>query len=90
MDEPKYSITGESLYEILQLTKTASTDDVEQTYRRLTLKYHPENNPDNPEAAKKFKEVNRAHSVLSDSKKRNIYDAYGTQGVLVAELNGGE
>lgn len=54
-----FSTQGDSLYEILALPKTASADEVKKTYRRLALKYHPDKNPNNPEAAEKFKEVNR-------------------------------
>jgi len=54
------------------------------------LKYHPDKNPDNPEAAEKFKEINRAHSTLSDSVKRNIYDNYGSLGLYIAEQFGEE
>jgi DnaJ family protein C protein 5 len=54
----------------------------------LALRYHPDNNPNNPEATEKFKEVNRAHSVLSDSAKRKIYDKYGSEGLYIAEQYG--
>jgi DnaJ family protein C protein 5 len=50
----------------------------------LALKYHPDKNP-NPDAADKFKEINRAHSVLSDLTRRNIYDNYGSMGLYIAE-----
>jgi DnaJ family protein C protein 5 len=90
MERPKLSTSGESLYRIMDLPKTATTDDVRKTYRRLALRYHPDKNPDNPEATEKFKEVNRAHSVLSDSTKRNIYDNYGSLGLYTAERVGEE
>uniref|UniRef100_A0A1A9WSP5 J domain-containing protein n=1 Tax=Glossina brevipalpis TaxID=37001 RepID=A0A1A9WSP5_9MUSC len=57
---------------------------------KLALKYHPDKNPDNAEAAEKFKEVNRAHSILSDQTKRNIYDNYGSLGLYIAEQFGEE
>lgn len=56
--------------------------------RKLALRYHPDKNPDNPETAEKFKEVNAAHAVLSDHGKRNIYDAYGSLGLYVAQQFG--
>lgn len=58
--------------------------------RKLALKFHPDKNPDNPEAAEKFKEINNAHSILSDSTKKNIYDKYGSLGLYVAEQFGEE
>ncbi|KAK8768847.1 hypothetical protein V5799_014688 [Amblyomma americanum] len=92
MDYPgrKLSTSGDSLYEILGLPKTSSPDDIKRTYRRLALKYHPDKNPDNPEAADKFKDINRAHSILTDLTKRNIYDNYGSLGLYVAEQFGEE
>lgn len=58
--------------------------------RKLALKYHPDKNPDNPEAADKFKEINNAHTILTDATKRNIYDKYGSLGLYVAEQFGEE
>ncbi|KAK9753118.1 DnaJ domain [Popillia japonica] len=86
----KLSTQGDSLYQILALPKTATADEIKKTYRRLALKYHPDKNPSNPEAAEKFKEVNRAHSILSDATKRNIYDNYGSLGLYIAEQFGEE
>nr|XP_014352003.1 PREDICTED: dnaJ homolog subfamily C member 5B isoform X2 [Latimeria chalumnae] len=59
-------------------------------WRKLALKYHPDKNPENPEAAEKFKEINNAHATLSDGTKRNIYDKYGSLGLYVAEQFGEE
>lgn len=56
--------------------------------RKLALRYHPDKNPDNPEAAEKFKELNSAHAVLSDLTKRNIYDSYGSLGLYIAQQFG--
>lgn len=58
--------------------------------RKLALKYHPDKNPDNPDAAEKFKEINNAHAILSDVTKRNIYNQYGSLGLYVAEQFGEE
>lgn len=58
--------------------------------RKLALKFHPDKNPDNPEAADKFKEINSAHAILVDGTKRNIYDKYGSLGLYVAEQFGEE
>ncbi|XP_015043807.1 dnaJ homolog subfamily C member 5 homolog isoform X3 [Drosophila persimilis] len=90
MDKRKLSTSGDSLYEILGLPKTATGDDIKKTYRKLALKYHPDKNPDNVDASDKFKEVNRAHSILSDQTKRNIYDNYGSLGLYIAEQFGEE
>ena len=56
-----------------------------KSYRRLALKYHPDKNPDNQEAEKKFKEAAEAYSVLSDEKKRAQYDQFGHAGVGMGE-----
>ncbi|XP_063841085.1 dnaJ homolog subfamily C member 5-like isoform X13 [Scylla paramamosain] len=82
--------TGDSLYETLGVPKDATTDQIKKTYRKLALKYHPDKNPNNPEAAEKFKEVNHAHGILSDTTKRNIYDNYGSLGLYIAEQFGEE
>ncbi|XP_028354409.1 dnaJ homolog subfamily C member 5 isoform X1 [Physeter macrocephalus] len=84
------STSGESLYHVLGLDKNATSDDIKKSYRKLALKYHPDKNPDNPEAADKFKEINNAHAILTDSTKRNIYDKYGSLGLYVAEQFGEE
>lgn len=49
--------SGDTLYELLGLSKTATADDIKKTYRRLALKYHPDKNPDNPEAVEKVREI---------------------------------
>ncbi|KAM4684727.1 dnaJ homolog subfamily C member 5B [Amazona ochrocephala] len=84
------STSGEALYEILTLEKGATHDEIKKSYRKLALKYHPDKNPDNPEAADKFKEINNAHATLTDLSKRNIYDKYGSLGLYVAEQFGEE
>ncbi|XP_039310848.1 dnaJ homolog subfamily C member 5 isoform X3 [Solenopsis invicta] len=90
MDRRKMSTAGDSLYQILEVPKTATSEDIKKTYRKLALKYHPDKNPNNPEAAEKFKEINRAHAILTDLTKRNIYDNYGSLGLYVAEQFGEE
>ncbi|XP_030054456.1 dnaJ homolog subfamily C member 5G isoform X2 [Microcaecilia unicolor] len=84
----KMSRTGESLYLVLGLEKGASQDDIKKAYRKLALKYHPDKNPDNPEAAEKFKEINNANATLNDENKRKIYDEYGSMGLYMAEQFG--
>jgi curved DNA-binding protein len=64
-------------YEILGISKTASQDDIKKAYRKLARKLHPDLNPNDKEAHKKFQQVNEANEVLSDPEKRKKYDKYG-------------
>ena len=76
------------LYEILGVSKQASNDDIKKSYRKLALKYHPDKNPDNQEAEKRFKEAAEAYSVLSDQQKRSRYDQFGHAGVGMGDNPG--
>lgn len=67
-------------YEILGVSKTATADEIKKAYRKLALKFHPDKNPDNAEAEAKFKKISEAYAVLSDAKKREEYDTYGSAG----------
>lgn len=64
-------------YKVLGLGKNASADDIKKAYRKLARKYHPDLNPNDKEAEKRFKEINEANEVLSDADKRKKYDQYG-------------
>jgi curved DNA-binding protein len=64
-------------YKILGVPRGASDDEIKKSYRKLAMKYHPDRNPGNKEAEDKFKEINEANEVLSDSKKRARYDQLG-------------
>ena len=68
-------------YEVLGVSKSASTDEIKSPFRKLAKKYHPDLNKDNPDAAEKFKEAQEAYEVLSDDNKRKMYDQYGHAGV---------
>ncbi|XP_025096270.1 dnaJ homolog subfamily B member 6-like isoform X2 [Pomacea canaliculata] len=69
-------------YEILGVTRESNEREIKKAYRRLALKWHPDKNPNNKdEAEKKFKEISEAYDVLSDKKKREVYDLYGKDAV---------
>ena len=68
-------------YEVLGLDKSASDDAIKKAYRKLAKQYHPDLNPGDQEAEKKFKEVGEAYEVLSDADKKARYDQFGFAGV---------
>jgi molecular chaperone DnaJ len=68
-------------YEVLSVSRDASGDEIKRSYRRLAMKFHPDRNPDNPEAETKFKEAAEAYEVLSDSERRGTYDQFGREGL---------
>src|ERR1700746_2604751 len=69
--------TKKDYYEILGVKKSASADDVRKAFRKLARKYHPDVNPGDKSAEEKFKALSEANEVLSDPKKRKIYDQVG-------------
>jgi DnaJ homolog subfamily A member 2 len=72
---------SKSYYEILNINKDATDNEIKKSYRKLALKYHPDRNPNNREECEaKFKEISEAHSVLSDKSKRQNYDVFGKDG----------
>jgi len=73
-----------ALYDILGVAPNASQDELKKAYRKLALQYHPDKNPD---AGDKFKEITGAYEILSDPKKRDLYDQYGEKG-LTGEAGG--
>lgn len=68
-------------YELLGVPRDADERTLKTAYRKLAVKYHPDKNPDNPEAEKKFKDISHAYEILSDPHKREIYDKYGEEGL---------
>ena len=70
-----------SYYEILQVSKDATTAEIKKAYRKLAVQYHPDKNPGDKEAEEKFKLINEAYAILSDEEKRRVYDLYGKEGL---------
>ncbi|KAK7826353.1 hypothetical protein U0070_021367 [Myodes glareolus] len=72
-------------YEVLGMQRHASPEDIKKAYQKQALKWHPDKNPENKEETEpKFKQIAETYKVLSDAKKRDIYDKYNKEG-----LNGG-
>lgn len=76
-------------YEVLGVEKSADQEAIKKAYRKLAVKYHPDRNPGDKEAEDKFKEATEAYEVLSDEKKRPLYDQYGFAGVEGMDQGGG-
>ncbi|KAJ5678416.1 Mitochondrial protein import protein mas5 [Penicillium maclennaniae] len=68
-------------YDLLGVAPTATEAQLKTAYKKGALRYHPDKNADNPEAAEKFKELSHAYEILSDDQKRSIYDQYGEEGL---------
>lgn len=68
---------AKDFYQTLGVDKKASADELKKAYRRLAMKWHPDQNKDNPEAEEKFKEINEAYDILKDEQKRAAYDRFG-------------
>ena len=76
------NVESEDYYQVLGLSKGASQDDIKKNYRKLSLKYHPDRNPDNKEECERiFKRIGEAYGILSDEKKKQIYDQVGKAGL---------
>lgn len=69
-------------YEILDISKSATPEEIKKAYRKMAIKWHPDKNPENKEEAEsKFKEITEAYEILSNQEKRDIYDKYGHEGL---------
>ncbi len=71
----------QDFYSLLNVARNASADEIKKAYRKLAMKFHPDKNPGDKKAEERFKEISEAYEVLSDTKKREMYDQYGAAGV---------
>ena len=86
-----FTICGEDYYKLLGVKRNASKAEIRRAFKKLSLKYHPDKNKDNPEKAKaKFVKIANAYEVLSDDKLRKIYDEHGEEGVKQHQQGGGQ
>ena len=70
-------MADKDFYEILGVSREASDSEIKKSYRKLAMKYHPDQNKGNQNAERKFKEISAAYEILKDSQKRAAYDQYG-------------
>ncbi len=77
-------------YQILDVPRSATSEEIKKAYRRLALKYHPDKNPGDKKAEERFKELTEAYQVLSDEKKRKAYDQFGHAGAHSGFAGGGQ
>jgi molecular chaperone DnaJ len=82
-------VAGKDFYQVLGVPDSASEAEIKKAYRRLAKKYHPDANPDNPQASERFKEISEAHSTLSDSDKRKQYDRMRKYGAFMGGRGAG-
>jgi len=73
-------MAGKDYYKILDVSKTASSDEIKKAYRKLAMKYHPDRNKGDKSSEAKFKEISEAYAVLSDPEKKKQYDMFGAEG----------
>jgi molecular chaperone DnaJ len=76
-------------YEVLGVQRGATDQEIKSAYRKLALQFHPDRNPNNPDAEEKFKEASEAYAILADAEKRGMYDRFGHAGVGGAGAGGG-
>jgi molecular chaperone DnaJ len=82
-------VSKKDFYQLLQLSKNASPEEIKKSYRKLAMQFHPDKNQGNKKAEEKFKEISEAYEVLSDEKKRQNYDQFGHAGVNGNPFGGG-
>ncbi|MGH7937566.1 MAG: molecular chaperone DnaJ, partial [Chthoniobacterales bacterium] len=81
--------TKRDYYEVLSVERSASGDEIKRAYRKFAVKFHPDKNPDDPQAEEKFKELGEAYDVLMDEQKRAAYDRYGHAAFAQGGIGGG-
>src|SRR5579864_8617921 len=69
--------TKRDYYEVIEVTRTSTAEEIKKAYRRLAVKFHPDKNPGDPHAEERFKELGEAYDVLMDADKRAAYDRFG-------------
>lgn len=82
MSDPDY-------YKLLEVSRSASADEIKKSYRKLARKYHPDMNPNDKQASEKFKEIQEAYAVIGDAEKRKMYDQFGPNFAQAAAGGGG-
>src|SRR6185295_18846545 len=82
------AISKRDYYEVLEVSRSATDQELKTSYRRLAHQYHPDKNQANPEAEEKFKEAAEAYAVLSNSEQRQRYDRFGHAGVASSAASG--
>ena len=70
-------------YRVLELNQDATESDIKKAFRRLSIKFHPDKNPGDQNAAQKYLEVNKAYEILTDPEKKQLYDLYGEEGLFL-------
>lgn len=75
------ALAEEDYYKILELDKDATESEIKKSFRRLSVKFHPDKNPGDQDAAQRYLKVNKAYEVLNDSEKKQLYDLYGEEGI---------
>jgi molecular chaperone DnaJ len=81
-------MTERDYYDVLGVGRGATAAELKKAYRKLALQYHPDRNPDDPNAAERFKEAAEAYQVLSDPERRRLYDQYGRAGLAGQRVGG--
>uniref|UniRef100_A0A7S2SG31 J domain-containing protein n=1 Tax=Eucampia antarctica TaxID=49252 RepID=A0A7S2SG31_9STRA len=82
---PQPNLRSDDYYQILGCPRNVDDKALKKAYRKLAVKWHPDKNPDNPEATTNFQNISEAYACLSDTKKRNLYNQYGKEGANAAD-----